>query len=132
MADDGTNVYVPIVDLCVDGSAQGYVKLATVDVSKGTGELVALDDATGRIAWRVRLPQPDFGCATVAKGVVFTSTFDGTIDAFATKDGAKLWSVRLPAGVNACPALARDTLLVAAGIPHGQGGVTELEALTTR
>ena len=47
--------------------------------ARGTGELVALDAATGKRLWRRRLPQPDFGCATVGDGVVFTSTFDGTV-----------------------------------------------------
>jgi alcohol dehydrogenase (cytochrome c) len=132
MADDGTHVYVPVVDLCVEGSAHGYVKLATVDVAKGTGELVALDNTTGRTAWTTHLPQPDFGCATAADGVVFTVTVDGTVYAFAASDGAQLWSLKLPAGVNACPSLAGDTLLVAAGIPGRKGGVTELAALSTR
>src|SRR5205823_694615 len=103
-------LFVPVVDLCTSGSAYGYEPLSRVDPSRGTGELVALDAATGRRAWARRLPQPDFGCATVADGVVFTSTFDGTVYGFDTRDGSVLWTHRMPAGVNACPSLSGDLL----------------------
>jgi outer membrane protein assembly factor BamB len=110
-------LFVPVVDLCSSGSAYGYESLSKVDPSGGRGELVALDAASGRRLWVRRLPQPDFGCATVADGVVFTSTFDGTVYAFDTRDGSELWNHRMQAGVNACPALSGDLLLVGAGIP---------------
>ena len=72
-AADGL-VFVPVVDLCMKGSAVGYEALGGVDVSKGRGELVALNAVTGARVWERRLAGPDFGCATVANGVVFTST----------------------------------------------------------
>jgi alcohol dehydrogenase (cytochrome c) len=121
-------LFVPVVDLCMRGGAYGYEPLEKVDVGgRGTGELVALDAATGKRIWTRRLPQPDFSCATVADGVVFTATFDGSVYAFDTRDGAPLWSTRMPALVNACPSLAGRTLLVGAGVPK-RGGVLELEA----
>lgn len=121
-------LFVPVVDLCMRGSATGYEALENVDVAaRGRGELVALDAATGRRVWVRRLPQPVFSCATVAGGVVFTATFDGTVYGFDTRGGARLWSARLPARVNACPAVSGDTLLVGAGVPK-RGGTLELEA----
>src|SRR5581483_7080241 len=109
----GGRLFVPVVDLCMRGSAVGYEPLAGVNVGKrGRGELVALDAATGRTDWTLHLPQADFGCATVASGVVFTSTFDGTVYGVETADGHVLWHARLRGGVNACPALAGRTLLV--------------------
>ncbi len=130
-AADGL-VFVPVVDLCMKGSAVGYQALATVDVSSGTGELVALSAATGARVWTQRLPQPDFGCATVADGVVFTSTFGGDVYAFDTRDGARLWRTRLAADINSCPALSGDMLLVGAGLPRSKGGGVELDALSVR
>ena len=121
-------VFVPVVDLCFRGSAVGYQRLETVDVSRGRGQLVALDAKTGRRLWRRRLPQPTFGCATVANDVVFTSTLDGHLYAFRTDDGRTLWETRMRAGVNACPAVAGDLLLVGAGVPLGQGSTLELVA----
>jgi hypothetical protein len=39
-----------------------------------------------------------------------------------------LWKTTLRGGVNACPALTANRLLLPAGIAHGRGGVTELVA----
>ena len=117
MALAGGALFVPVVNLCTRGSAYGYEPLERIDPSAGTGELVALDAASGRRLWGRRLPQPDFGCATVANGVVFTSTFDGRLYGLDTRDGTTLWRHRMPAGVNACPAVSGDLLIVAAGVP---------------
>jgi alcohol dehydrogenase (cytochrome c) len=111
----GNEVYVPVVDLCARGSGSGYQAIATLDPTRGRGEFLALDARTGKLAWRRLLPQPDFGCATVADGVVFTSTFDGRLYGFDTRTGATLWQTRAPAGIAGCPALSGDLLLVPAG-----------------
>jgi len=133
MAFAAGSLYVPVVNLCFSGSAIGYEDLTKVDVARrGTGRFVALDAATGRRLWARALPQPDFGCATVTGGVVFTSTFDGTVYALDTRSGAVLWRGRMRAGINACPAVASGTLLVGAGVPRGRGSVLELTALTVK
>lgn len=120
MAAAAGRLFVPVVDLCSWGSAVGYQPVDRLDPRTGRGMLVALDLTTGRRLWARSLPQPDFGCATVAGGVVFTSTFDGTVYAFDAAHGRRLWVHRLRAGVNACPAVAGGMLLVPAGIP-GRG-----------
>ena len=133
MASSGGRLFVPVVDLCMRGSAVGYEPLEGVNVSRrGTGELVALDAATGAKAWTLRFPKPDFGCATVADGVVFTSTFDGEVYGVDSRDGHVLWRASLRAGINACPALASDWLLVGAGVPSGPGARLELTAFRVR
>jgi outer membrane protein assembly factor BamB len=129
MAAANGRVFVPIVNLCMRGSDVGYEPLDKVDPSRGTGQLVALDVRTGRQLWRRRLPQPDFGCATVSADVVFTSTFNGTVYGLAANDGSVLWKKRLPAGINACPSVAGGTLLLAAGIPSPGRGRPQLVAL---
>lgn len=118
MASSDGRIFVPVVDLCSKGSATGFESLARLDPTAGRGELVALDAATGRRLWTRRLPQPVFGCATVSRDVVFTSTFDGRIYAMAAGDGTTLWTARARAGINACPAVAGDLLLVGAGSPY--------------
>jgi outer membrane protein assembly factor BamB len=125
-------LFVPVVNLCMRGSSIGYEDLGHVDIAKrARGELVALDAASGKAVWVRRLPHAVFGCATVAGGVVFTSTFDGEIYAFDTRDGTLLWGSRARAGINSCPAVAGTTLLVGAGVPRADG-VAELTAYRTR
>jgi len=121
-------LFVPVVDLCGWGSAVARQNVAGIDPSRGKGRLVALDAATGRPLWQRRLPSPNFGCATVAGDVVFTSTYDGVVYAFATRDGSKLWQRRMPAGVNACPAVAGDMVLIGAGIRRPGGHAPALVA----
>jgi outer membrane protein assembly factor BamB len=129
MASDGKRLYVPVVDLCMRGSATGFEALDRVNVSRrGRGELIALDAASGRKVWTLHLPQPVFGCATSADGVIFTATFDGKVYGVDSGDGRVLWSASLRAGVNACPALASKTLLVGAGVPTGRRPRLELTA----
>jgi len=115
MAYSHGRVYVASVDLCMRGSAVGYEPLASVDPTRGSGRLTALDAASGRELWTRRLPSPDFGCATAAADLVFTATFDGRVYAFRAADGRRLWTTRAPAGINACPTVAGRDLFVAAG-----------------
>ena len=119
LAVAGGRVFAPVVDLCVHGSATRYDTVANVDPAKGRGRFVALDLKTGRKLWERRFPLPDFGCATVANDVVFTSTYDGTVYALRASDGKTLWTGHMSAGVNACPAVVGDELLVGAGVPLG-------------
>jgi outer membrane protein assembly factor BamB len=130
MASAGGRLFVPVVDLCMRGSATGYEPLDHVDPARGSGELVALDTKSGRRIWTLHLREPDFGCASVAHGVVFTSTYDGTVYGVDSANGHVLWRARLGAGVNACPALASGTLLVGAGVPLGHRRELELTAFT--
>ena len=124
-ADD--RIFVPVVDLCVPESAVTMTTLDKVDPAQGEGSLVALDAATGRRLWARRFPSANFGCATVANDVVFTSTYDGSVYGLAVGDGRILWRAKLRAGVNSCPAVAGDELLVGAGVPR-RGSVEELVA----
>jgi len=127
MAYADGRMFVPVVDLCARGSAVSAQTLDTVDPTRGTGLLAALDADTGTRLWTRRFPSPDFGCATVANDVVFTSTYDGTVYGLSTRDGRVLWRAKLRAGLNSCPAVAGDQLLIGAGVPR-TGSVEELLA----
>ncbi len=131
MAYADGRVFVPVVDLCMEGSAHGYVPLGRVNVALGRGELVALDAATGKRLWIDRLAQPDFGCATVAHGVVFTSTFDGKLIGVDARTGGRIVVRRLTAGINACPAISGNVVVLAAGVRLAKGDVLEVEAFST-
>jgi outer membrane protein assembly factor BamB len=132
MAYSAGRLFVPVVDLCGWGSAVTRQEVTSVDPTRGTGRLVALDAVTGRKVWQRQLPSPDFGCATVANDVVFTATFDGTVYALAARDGKILWRARMRAGVNACPAVVGDLLVVGAGVRRANGAAPELVAFGLR
>ncbi len=112
---DGT-LFVPWLDLCAVGSATSE-SVPAQNFATATGGLTAFDAASGTVKWSVKLPHADFGAATVANDVVFTSDFTGKVYAYSTASGKLLWSAQAPAGINAFPAVTQDMLLVGAGTP---------------
>jgi outer membrane protein assembly factor BamB len=115
MAFAAGRLFVPWLDLGIQASATGPATAIDGSVSafkSGRGGLTAIDAATGAVAWQRKLPSMDFGAATVANDVVFTSDYAGTLYAFDTQTGRTLWSHKTPAGINSFPAVDGDTLLV--------------------
>jgi alcohol dehydrogenase (cytochrome c) len=89
MAYDQGRLFVPLVDLCMRGSATGFEDVLRVDVAgRGRG------------------------------GIVFVPTFDGRVYALAVSNGRILWQRRVQSGINACPAVSGKLLLVGAGIDY--------------
>jgi glucose dehydrogenase len=116
MALAANRLFVPWNDFPARAGATGLSgSLVTQDFSKGRGGFTAVDTATGGVLWQRKLPSMDFGAATVANDVVFTSTYAGTVYAFDTQTGKTLWTTRAPAGINSFPAIDGNTLLVGAG-----------------
>jgi uncharacterized cupredoxin-like copper-binding protein len=101
----------------VHESATGLAGGLGFNFKTGTGGLTAVDAGTGKVLWQNKLPSENFGAATVANDVVFTSTYAGTIYAFDTTTGKTLWTKKASAGINSFPAIDGDTLLVGAGSP---------------
>jgi outer membrane protein assembly factor BamB len=119
MALADNRLFVPWLNLPVHAGATGLKgSLAEpTPFQKGRGGLTAFDAASGTRLWERKLPSMDFGGATVANDVVFTSTYAGTVYAFDTQTGETLWTTQTPAGINSFPAIDGDTLLVGAGTP---------------
>jgi outer membrane protein assembly factor BamB len=68
----------------------------------------------------------------VARDVVFTSTYDGTVYGLSARDGRIVWRARMRAGVNACPAVVGDMVVFGAGVRRPGGGTPELVAFGLR
>ncbi|HEY4277585.1 MAG TPA: PQQ-binding-like beta-propeller repeat protein [Conexibacter sp.] len=124
-ASDGTTVYMPIVNLpgIVRKQVEGLAPPGT-----GTGEMVALDVATGRIMWDHRFDQSVYGAATVSNDLVWTTTFDGRIFALDARTGDIVWQRRLPAGTNAPVIVNDDTVISAGSFPAGKGQAAQIIA----
>jgi outer membrane protein assembly factor BamB/plastocyanin len=106
-------VFVPIVNMSSDYTPS---KSSGLDLTKGTGELDAIDINTGKLLWKNDLKAPDFGGATVAGDLVFTSTYSGQMLAYDRKSGKQVWSEQAPAGINGEMTIVGDTILVPAGL----------------
>jgi alcohol dehydrogenase (cytochrome c) len=116
MAFAGNRLFVPWLNFPTRASATGLAG-GLGSFNTGTGGLSAIDAGTGKVLWQNKLPSEDFGAATVANDVVFTSTYAGTIYAFDTQTGKTLWTTKAPAGVNSFPAVTQNMLIVGAGAP---------------
>ena len=108
-AADGV-VYVPVVNVATT-YASATSSTGTPDFTTGTGDLVALDLATGKALWTTALPAPALGGATVANDLVFTSTLFGAVVALSRQNGSIVWRAQLPSASNAPLAIAGNTLL---------------------
>jgi outer membrane protein assembly factor BamB len=115
MASDGAVVYAPVNDLpTVFTSGEA---LTPPNAADGTGRMVAIDIASGRVRWDRRLPRTPYGAATISNDLVFTTTYDGTVWALARDSGEVVWRTRLAFGTNAPLVVAGDILIAAASVP---------------
>jgi outer membrane protein assembly factor BamB len=105
-------VFVPIVDMATLYDGVSF----TPDLGNALGELSALDARDGHELWNVKLPAADYGAATVANDLVFTSDANGRVYAFARVDGREVWHYDAPGGINAPLSIAGDMLLVPVGL----------------
>ena len=111
-------VYAPIVNIPVLFKTQEDPSL---EIAKGTGEMVALNVGDGSVKWKRDLAQPAYGAATISNDLVFTTTFEGKLIALDRETGSVVWEKQMPAGTNATVAIVGDTLITAASFPQGKG-----------
>ena len=116
MASDGDTVYVPVNNLYAIYH-NGVDQPEKQELMAGTGEVVAIDIASGRVKWDRRLPHSVYGAATISNDVVFTTTLDGMVWGLDTSSGRILWRSQMPEATDAPVAIAGDTLLTAASFP---------------
>jgi outer membrane protein assembly factor BamB len=136
MAVAGGSVYVATIDLPITFSS-----LTTVDGNEAagpeTGEVEALNLATGKVEWDTKVPSIPLGAATVSNNLVFTTLYNGVLIALNRGTGAIVYRHQLPASTNAPIAVFGNTVLVPAGIPQtststSSGGSAQLVAYTIR
>jgi outer membrane protein assembly factor BamB len=124
LATDGSTVFVPVVNHSVTITAQSE----TSESGPLTGELVALDTATGAVKWDQKLPSGAFGAATAVNDLVFVTAFTGKLYAFNARNGSVAWETQLPAGTNTGVSVSGDTLIAPAGLPVESGQSAEITA----
>ncbi len=117
MATDGRTIFVPVVN----GSATVTANSEIGGGGEMTGELVAIDAASGEVQWKQEFNSAAFGAPTVINDLVFAPSFEGSVYAFETGSGNEVWTAALPAGINTNVSISGDTLVAPAGIPAAEG-----------
>jgi outer membrane protein assembly factor BamB len=130
LASNGKTVFAAVNNLPSHyaSSDGGLPSVSFASPSTGTGDFVAVDEATGKVLWDRKLPSSPYGGATIANDVVFTTTFDGTLYGFDVNTGATVLHKTLSAGTNAPVAVAGDTLLTAGSLPSAPGQTAQIIA----
>ena len=124
MAASSTTLFVPVVN-----HALTIEKGLTIgEGATMTGEMVALDLATGKEEWNEQYEGAAFGAPVAVNDMVFFATFDGTLHGLDGKSGKEVWSTQLPAGSNSGMTASGDTLIVPAGLPLAEGQKAALVA----
>jgi outer membrane protein assembly factor BamB len=124
MATDGKTIFVPIVNHSASITANGELG----EGSEMTGELVAIDAASGKVKWNQEFSSAAFGAPTVVNDVVFATSFEGSVYAFDTSSGGELWVETLPASINTSVSISGDTVIAPAGLAGAEGQTPEIVA----
>lgn len=117
IATDGKMVFVPVINLPMNGQPEK------------PSEIVALDVKTGAIRWTAEVAAPPYGTTTVVNDLVFATTAEGIVHAFKTETGGEVWQTSLPSGTNAGVSVSGDTMIAPAGLPLQEGQQPQIVAL---
>jgi glucose dehydrogenase len=114
----GHSVYVATNDLAYTATSLNQALGAAS--GKATGEIEALNLATGKVEWDTKVPTLPLGAATVSNDLVFTTLLSGELIALDRNTGKIVYSNPLPATTKAPIAIAGNTVLVPVGVADGQ------------
>jgi outer membrane protein assembly factor BamB len=98
-------------------SSQAFI----ASIGKATGEMVAVNQDTGKVDWDDHLPSTPYGAAAVTNDVVFKTAYNGYLYAFDATTGAILLKTPLSAGSNAPVTVDGDYVIAGAGVPLSSG-----------
>ena len=117
LATNGSTVFAAVNNLAVPISVKGVQessKAFSASIAKATGEMVAVNQDTGKIEWDVKLPSSPYGAAAVTNNVVFTTTYSGYLYAFNATTGAILLKTPLSTNSNAPVTIDGDYVITGA------------------
>jgi glucose dehydrogenase len=118
LASNGSTTFAAVNDFALPAAPTGYTASETAvfaEVEKATGEMVAVNQATGAVEWDTLLPSSPYGAATATNDVLLTTTFHGDLYALDATTGAILFKTPMSAGSNAPVAVDGDYVIAGAG-----------------
>jgi alcohol dehydrogenase (cytochrome c) len=132
LASNGTTAFAAVNNLALPAFATGATaadsKNLFTAIPKGTGELVAINQNTGKIVWDDKLPSSPYGAASITNNLVFTTTFKGYVYAFNTSTGAMVWQNKLPAWTNTPVTIDGNYVITAGSYPEAKNQKAEIVA----
>jgi alcohol dehydrogenase (cytochrome c) len=130
MALVGNSIYVVTCDLPF--TSTNLDQFLGTPSGPATGEVEALNLATGKVEWDTKVDSLPLGAATVSNDLVFTTLFNGVLIALNRNTGRIVFRRHLPTSANSPIAIAGNTVLVPAGGPvtSTAGGNPQLVAYT--
>jgi alcohol dehydrogenase (cytochrome c) len=120
LATNGSTVFAAVNNLAVPVTVKGVAessKAFEASIGTATGEMIAVNQDTGKIEWDDTLPSSPYGAATITNNVVFTTTYNGYLYAFNAATGAILPKTPLSAATNAPVTIDGDYVIAGAGVP---------------
>jgi outer membrane protein assembly factor BamB len=120
LATNGSTVFAAVNNLGVPLTIKGVAessKAFEASIPTATGDMVAVNQDTGKIEWDDKLPSTPYGAATVTGNVVFTTTYSGHLYAFNAATGAILLNTPLSAGSDAPVTIDGGYLIAGAAVP---------------
>jgi alcohol dehydrogenase (cytochrome c) len=129
----GRSIYVATIDLPLTYTSLNQPAPTTAP-GQASGQVEALNLATGKVEWDTKVPQLPLGAATVSKDLVFTTLYNGELVALNRATGTIVYRHQLPTSTNSPIAIAGNMIIVPAGGPKTstQSGDPQVVAYTTR
>jgi alcohol dehydrogenase (cytochrome c) len=121
LAVASNRVYVETLDAPVTYTTLS-LRSATSPGGTPTGEVEALNLATGKVQWDEKVPTLPLGALTVSHDLVFTTLYNGVLIALNRSTGAIVYRRQLPTSTNSPIAIAGNTVIVPAGGPRTSTG----------
>ena len=121
LATNGTTAFAAVNNLAVPLSVKGVTESSQAfgaSIPRATGEMIAVNQDTGKTEWDDKLPSTPYGAAAVTGNVVFTTTYSGHLYAFNAATGAILLNTPLSAGSNAPVTIDGDYVITGAAVPR--------------
>jgi outer membrane protein assembly factor BamB len=124
LASDGSTTFAAVNNLEMTFKSESgpyFPSIQALDTAliDATGEMVAINQDTGKVKWDDQLPATPYGAADVTNNVVFTTTFDGYLYAFNADTGAVLFKTPMSARTNAPVTVDGDYVIAGAGLASG-------------
>ena len=119
LASNGSTTFAAVNDLALPATPAGAAEPVATTIGKlenAAGEMVAVNQDTGTVAWDTLLPSTPYGAATVTNDVVLTTTFHGDLYALDAATGAVVFKTPMSAGSNAPVAVDGDYVIAGAGV----------------